>query len=314
MLKFAGDALICMFGGSNEDVDDSVEDLALRAIQCGIEIQTNLKEYDSNEGFKLTLHIGIGAGDLHAVFVGGVEDSWEFLVIGDPLLQLKTAVDNSQSGEVVVSEKVWKMVNKRCEGVAKNDSDWHVKRVKNSIKVRPTKTFEISPMVEKALRCFIQKNVQIKIDSFHISWLAELRQTSVIFIKLSGLTYNPKEDLKLLVIHNVLRSMQEVVFRFEGMVRQFLVDDKGTVLIAVFGVPPYKHIDDPIRAIKTALEISESLEKRSMHHAIGITTGSVFCGSVGSERRQEYAMVGDTVKIDFPHLISSMNEFKHSFS
>lgn len=91
--------------------------------------------------------------------------------------------------------------------------------------------------------------------------------------------------------------MQEVIFRFEGMVRQFLVDDKGTVLIAVFGVPPYKHIDDPIRAVKTALEISEILERRNMQYSIGITTGNVFCGSVGSEIRQEYAMVGDTVNL-----------------
>lgn len=58
VLKFAGDALICMFGGSSLDENDDLATLSLRAIQCGIEIQTNLKEYDSGEGFVLTLHIG----------------------------------------------------------------------------------------------------------------------------------------------------------------------------------------------------------------------------------------------------------------
>lgn len=54
-----------MFGGFNENKNDSLENLALRSIQCGMEIQKDLKEYDSNEGFILTLHIGIGAGKIY---------------------------------------------------------------------------------------------------------------------------------------------------------------------------------------------------------------------------------------------------------
>lgn len=34
-----------------------------------------------------------------------------------------------------------------------------------------------------------------------------------------------------------------------------------------------------------------------MNNAIGITTGNAFCGSVGSAKRQEYAMVGDIVNL-----------------
>ena len=39
----------------------------------------------------------------------------------------------------------------------------------------------------------------------------------------------------------MLCFMQLVIFQYEGIVRQFLVDDKGTVLIAAFGVPPLSH-------------------------------------------------------------------------
>jgi len=97
VLKFAGDALICMFADYDSPPTEDLAKISLRAVQCGFEIQNTpeLSQYDSSEGFKLTLHIGVGAGELYALFVGGIADSWEFLVVGEPFLQLKTAVDNS---------------------------------------------------------------------------------------------------------------------------------------------------------------------------------------------------------------------------
>eukprot|EP00456_Euglypha_rotunda_P043382 TRINITY_DN3397_c0_g1_i4.p1 TRINITY_DN3397_c0_g1~~TRINITY_DN3397_c0_g1_i4.p1 ORF type:complete len:119 (-),score=18.41 TRINITY_DN3397_c0_g1_i4:20-376(-) len=91
--------------------------------------------------------------------------------------------------------------------------------------------------------------------------------------------------------------MQAVVSRNQGYRRQFLVDDKGTVLIVVFGVPPYAHEDDPFRAVKTALELREALVDENVAHGIGIASGDVYVGSVGSAFRQEHAVVGDTVNL-----------------
>lgn len=54
-----------------------------------------------------------------------------------------------------------------------------------------------------------------------------------------------------------------------------------------------------MRAIQSSLEISTVLTKMKMIHAIGITTGNVFCGSVGSSKRQEYAMVKINSKLIF---------------
>lgn len=43
----------------------------------------------------------------------------------------------------------------------------------------------------------------------------------------------------------------------QGSVRQFLVDDKGSVLIAVWGIPPNSHEDDPLRAILAAMRLQK---------------------------------------------------------
>ncbi len=45
--------------------------------------------------------------------------------------------------------------------------------------------------------------------------------------------------------------MQSVIVRNEGFRRQFLVDDKGSTLIVVFGVPPFAHENDAVRAVTT---------------------------------------------------------------
>lgn len=70
VLKFAGDALICLFGSVG--CTESLQTLVLRAIQCACEVQrSDLKEYDSQQGFRLTLHIGVGCGTVHWLHLGG---------------------------------------------------------------------------------------------------------------------------------------------------------------------------------------------------------------------------------------------------
>eukprot|EP00456_Euglypha_rotunda_P025617 TRINITY_DN20687_c0_g1_i1.p1 TRINITY_DN20687_c0_g1~~TRINITY_DN20687_c0_g1_i1.p1 ORF type:complete len:136 (+),score=21.01 TRINITY_DN20687_c0_g1_i1:174-581(+) len=89
--------------------------------------------------------------------------------------------------------------------------------------------------------------------------------------------------------------MQSIVRRNQGYRRQYLVDDKGAVLIVVFGVPPFSHEDNAYRAVKTALAIQKVLSEQTLEHSIGIATGNVYVGVVGSDQRREHAVVGDTV-------------------
>jgi len=89
--------------------------------------------------------------------------------------------------------------------------------------------------------------------------------------------------------------MQEAVYSFEGTIRQFIIDDKGSVLIAAWGLPPLSHEDDPARALRASMLIQKNLKALSVGNSIGVTTGKAFCGAVGSEERREYAMVGDIV-------------------
>ncbi len=77
-----------------------------------------------------------------------------------------------------------------------------------------------------ALRGYIPLAVQTKLDAMQMGWTAELRRVTVVFCKLSSMTYTPGAALDVDGLHQTVRLMQSIVFRKEGSVRQFLVDDK----------------------------------------------------------------------------------------
>src|SRR5919199_5728579 len=88
-IKFAGDALLALWPVAPE------EDLAttvLRAGQCGLAIQAALDGYDLDDGVRLSLHLGVGAGEALALDVGGVQGRWYFLVAGEPVRQIELAL------------------------------------------------------------------------------------------------------------------------------------------------------------------------------------------------------------------------------
>ena len=65
------------------------------------------------------------------------------------------------------------------------------------------------------------------------------------------------------------------------------------------------HPDDPVRAVRAALAMQAAvmrleiptMEGVRLQTGIGITTGEVIAGNVGSERRMHYAVVGDPVNV-----------------
>ena len=91
--------------------------------------------------------------------------------------------------------------------------------------------------------------------------------------------------------------MQETLYEYEGSLNKLGVDDKGATLVAAFGLPPVAHEDDPVRAVRAALGIQANLRRLGVRYAIGIATGRVFCGSVGSNLRREYTMIGGVVNL-----------------
>ena len=131
----------------------------------------------------------------------------------------------------------------------------------------------------------------------------ERKQATVVFADLSGFTalserLDPEEVTML--TNEVLKEMAEAVYQYEGYVDKFI----GDAVMAVFGAP-VAHEDDPERALRAAVAMRERLEHfnqawserhgqpLSLH--VGVNTGTVIAGAVGSDLRMSYTVMGDTV-------------------
>jgi hypothetical protein len=90
---------------------------------------------------------------------------------------------------------------------------------------------------------------------------------------------------------------QRILHVSGAYLRQFLVDDKGCVLIACWGMPNMSYVDNADRALSAAAQIKFELERLGMRTSVGITSADVYCGAVGSARRMEYAAIGSEVNM-----------------
>ena len=58
-----------------------------------------------------------------------------------------------------------------------------------------------------------------------------------------------------------MQGIQQMIYRYEGTLCRFIVDDKGSGLLIAFGLPPAKHENDPLRAVKAAIAVTKKMEE-----------------------------------------------------
>jgi len=321
VLRFTGQSLICMFGDHRHA--DRTQVNALRAVRCALQLQAQAAS--ASDGLlQESLGIGLGSGYVHSLYIGGVGGSWEFVVVGEPFLQLEALRESSVPLQIVASNQCWHLVSQACVGEARG-TDWIIMAFKDdapSLEALTIEPLAVSPQAEAALRCYVPKAIQSQIDSMQ-DWYPQMVQVTALVMKLAGITYLPGKTFDWYAVHKVLCYLQLVVFRYEGMVHQYSVSDQGIVLIALFGMPPVTHAgmivihsihsfrsfihslthslthsqwlpDDALRGLKSAIEIHEELKNQNLQNSIGVATGTVICASVGASSRQDYAMVRDS--------------------
>ena len=108
-------------------------------------------------------------------------------------------------------------------------------------------------------------------------------------------------------LNEYMTAMGAPVLQRGGMINKYI----GDAIMAVFGAPVPRRLrkersDDAISAVACALDMRNSLaewnetwQKRGLHvrMRIGIFTGSMVAGSLGSAQRLEYTVIGDVVNI-----------------
>jgi class 3 adenylate cyclase len=133
----------------------------------------------------------------------------------------------------------------------------------------------------------------------------ERRIITMLFCDVKGSTaaaeqLDPEEWTE--IINGAFEHMIRPIYKYEGLVARLM----GDAILAFFGAP-IAHEDDPQRALLAGLEIQQSIkpyqeemrERYGVSFAlrVGINTGLVVVGAVGSDLRMEYTAIGDAINL-----------------
>ena len=164
---------------------------------------------------------------------------------------------------------------------------------------------------------------EILSDTNQLKLGGELREVTVVFSDIRGYStlsehMSPEQTIDLL--NRYFSAMSEIINRYRGTIIEF----EGDAILTVFGAP-LNQPDHARRAVATAVEMLEEVERLNVRWdadgtsdqwrgiglanfriRVGVHSGPVVVGNVGSESRTKYAVIGDTVNI--AARVESMNK------
>jgi adenylate cyclase len=158
-------------------------------------------------------------------------------------------------------------------------------------------------LIRESFGRYVSREVLEKVLRGDVDLRGELRVATVLFCDIRGFTAISERmaPVHLLVqLNSYLDMMVDAVASFGGRVDKFI----GDAVMAVFGIPLAQE-DHALRAVKAGLEMLHRLEKWNAELetskyspwriGVGIHSGEVVAGNIGSSKKMEYAVIGDVV-------------------
>ncbi len=149
----------------------------------------------------------------------------------------------------------------------------------------------------------VMKKVIQNIDNLGLG--GKKAEVTVLFSDIRGFTSMSEQmsaqDVSKL-LNEYFSEMEPIVTKYNGIINKFI----GDAVMAVFG-EPIQDESHALNAVKCGYEMLKKVEeldrkwqeegKPVIRIGIGINTGDVFIGNIGSEKRMEYTVIGDTVNL-----------------
>ncbi len=154
----------------------------------------------------------------------------------------------------------------------------------------------ISPRLEDMQRqLYIPEPLRERMETAGKELEGENRLVTVLFADISGFTTLSQGFPTETVVEKVnecFRVVTDAVYRYEGSVNRFI----GDCVLAFFGAP-IAHENDPERAVLAALEMQKVVSDLDLDISVGINTGMVYFGPIGTEKHHEVSAYGPDVNL-----------------
>ena len=169
------------------------------------------------------------------------------------------------------------------------------------------KSLREKEMIKRAFTRYVAREVvdEILKNPEQLVLTGERRDVTVLFCDVRGFTPLSERlsaEEVVLLLNSFYDLMIDTTFKHDGTLDKFL----GDGVMAIFGAP-IPHRDHSIRAVRTALAMQAGVaglsEKRiregkePISVGVGVSAGEAVAGTVGTEDRMEYTVIGDSVNL-----------------
>jgi len=301
-MKFGGDAMLLYFGADHH---------ACRAAACGLDMQKAMKEFSNipvlNATYTLRMRIGIHSGKFYSMSLGQEQGLLHYMLLGDDVNKTADVEPKAEPGQVVVSTATLQQLSDQFKIQTTVHQDiWEIKKhhFVNQTEQIIQDNISVSPILPRYLM------PPVAAGSI-ASLIGEHRRTTIVFIcilRSSTLLNSSGEAETLRQMNDYMNFVLSGIEKYGGYLITSDVSEHGDKLLIAFGAPSSCERQEE-NALRFACELNQTLKNSYLYikHKIGVNSGYVFTGEIGSSKRREYTTIGDTVNLA-ARLMTAANE------
>ncbi len=296
VIGFSGDAITCWF-------DD---DTGTRAIAAALAMQQAMQQFAAvpipNGGaVALALKAAVVSGPARRFAVGDPDIQLIDVLAGSTLDRLAEAEHHADKGQVVLDAETAHALGDAIEITAwqarHGETYAAVHHLRAPVAPDPWQRPDAGELGIEEVKPWILPAVYARLTSGQPSFLAELRPAVSLFERFGGIDFEHDANAGA-KLDAYVRWVQRIISKYDGILVQLTIGDKGSYLYAAFGAP-IAHDDDAVRALRAARELQAPPPELQYITApqIGISRGRMRVGAYGGSTRRTYGVLGDEVNV-----------------
>ena len=229
IVKFAGDALICVWHMAPEGNGSDLSPFVQAASWCGLILSSKIKQIlPGGKQEALQIHCGVGTGDIQLLCIGN-EARREIMLIGEAVSVAARGINFAKAGETVLSKKLCKMMEAQLGTVFKYGNIDGTDEFILLIKVEAPKQLPkiVIPVLPGGMLPAILPHCPGRTAaaiSMRGADAAALRLCTITFMLLDGF-----EECEFKDMTGLLQQLIDCVHANGASLKEMVLDDKGAV-------------------------------------------------------------------------------------
>ncbi|OQX70790.1 hypothetical protein B6D52_03480 [Candidatus Parcubacteria bacterium 4484_255] len=261
--------------------------------------------------FSMTMKTAVTVGEIYHTVIGQKGKQAQYIYTAPIFEEAKNALHHAIPGQVLISDyaiakacgieleepqKLYSPISRTTKSISKVGYEpIDIKNISVRDKIRLTEF--LSSFVPKEI--FRNLHVQGKISE------GDRRRVTILALSFEGINFQNEKTTK---IQNYLTSIFDTVEETSGYIFNILSDKNGGHIFIAFGAPILSKNQEN-RAIYCALKLMNLMTIfKGIKQRIGITTGFMYAGVIGSIHRKKYCLIGNTLKLAVSVVNSAKNE------